>query len=99
MNGISLGRGCPKITHLFFADDSLLFCKANSEECEKLKEILEKYKAASGQKVNSDKSSIYFSPNTTLELKEEIFNILGPMQDLRHNKYLGLASIIGRSKN
>ena len=98
LNGISLGRGCPKITHLFFVDDSLLFCKANSEECEKLKEILEKYEAASGQKVNSDKSSIYFSPNTTLELKEAIFNILGPMQDLRHNKYMGLPSIIGSSK-
>ena len=98
LNGISLGRGCPKITHLFFADDSLLFCKANSEECEKLKEILKKYEAASAQKVNSDKSSIYFSPNTTLELKETIFNILGPMQDSRQNKYLGLPSIIGKSK-
>ena len=98
LNGISLGRWCPKITHLFFADDNLHFCKANSEECEKLKEILEKYGAASRQKVNSDKSSIYFSPHTTLELKEAIFNILGPMQDSRHNKYLGLPSIIGRSK-
>ena len=98
LNGISLGRGCPKNTHLFFIDDSLLFCKANSEECEKLKETLEKYEAASGQKVNSDKSFIYFSPNTTQELKEIIFNILGPMQDSRHNKYLGLPSIIGRSK-
>ena len=98
LNGISLCRGCPRITHLFFADDSLLFCKANREECENLKEILEKYEAASGQKVNSDKSSIFFSPNTTPELKETIFNILGPMQDSRHNKYLGLPSIIGRSK-
>jgi len=27
-----------------------------------------------------------------------IFSILGPMQDLRHTKYLGLPSFIGRSK-
>ena len=50
------------------------------------------------QKVNTDKSSIYFSPKTTLELKEAILNILGPMQDLRHTNYVGLPSIISRSK-
>ena len=42
LSGISISKGCPKITHLFFADDSLLFCKANNEECRKLKKILEK---------------------------------------------------------
>ena len=31
-------------------------------------------------------------------VKEEIFAILGPMQDLRHSKHLGLPSFIGRSK-
>ena len=27
IHGMSIGRGCPKITHLFFADDSLFFAK------------------------------------------------------------------------
>ena len=41
---------------------------------------------------------MFFNPNTTQETRQEIFNILGPMQDSRHIKYLGLLSFIGRSK-
>ena len=98
LSGISICRGCPMETHLFFADDSLLFCKANDQECHKLIEILELYEAASSQKVNAEKSSIFFSHNTPHEKRCAVLNILGPMQDTRHGKYLGLSSIIGRSK-
>ena len=98
LNGISISRGAPKISHLFFADDSLLFCKANGIECNKLMEILRIYELASGQTINTEKSSIFFSPNTSQERKDEILSILRPMNDSRHTKYLGLPSIIGRSK-
>ena len=98
ISGISICRGCLIITHLFFANDSLLFCKANTQEGKNLVEILGKYEATSGQKVNTDKSSVFFNSNTTPKSREEILNILGPMQGTRHNKYLGLPSIIGKSK-
>ena len=98
INGISIRRGCPLITHLFFADDNLLFCKAKVQECHALVSILNKYKEALGLKINTDKSSVFFSPNTPQDLKESILDILGPKQDSRHNKYLGLPSIIGKSK-
>jgi len=79
-------------------DDSILFYKASAGESNELKSLLQKYEDASGQKINTDKSSIFFSPNTALEVKEEIFATLGLMQGYRHSKYLGLPSFIGRSK-
>ena len=65
LQGIGICRGAPKITHLFFVDDSFLFCQANGNECNKLKEILCMYELVSGQKINTEKSSIFFSPNTS----------------------------------
>ena len=96
ISGLSICRGCPKITHLFFADDSLLFYKANSQECQQLIDILRLYDDAFGQKINTDKSSVFFSANTEEEKKNEVLEYLMPMQDSRHGKYLGLPSIIGK---
>ena len=68
VHGFSLCRGGPKLTHLLFADDSLLFCRATVEECGHVLDILKKYEQASGQKVNRNKTSLFFSklvPNET----------------------------------
>ncbi|KAL8532635.1 hypothetical protein ACS0TY_009008 [Phlomoides rotata] len=62
--GITVARGSPKISHLFFADNSLLFFKITEESCGNIKECLSKYEMASGQLINYDKSAISFSPNT-----------------------------------
>ena len=99
LNGISICKECPKVTHIFFADDSLLFCGAKSQECHKLVKILQKYEAASGQKISTNNSSIFFGHNTAHEARTDILEILRPMQDSRPNKYLGLPSVIGKSKN
>ena len=86
------------ISHLFFADDSLLFCKVSSQKCQHLIDILRLYEAASGQKINTNKSSVFFSVNILEEKKIETLDILGLMQDSRHSKYLGFPSIIGKTK-
>lgn len=40
----------PKISHLLFADDNLLFARANRQDCTKIVDILNKYETASSQR-------------------------------------------------
>ena len=48
MEGITVCRGAPRLSHLFFADDSITFCKATLNECNAIQRILGVYEQASG---------------------------------------------------
>jgi hypothetical protein len=98
IHGMACSRGGPKLTHLFFADDSLLFCKASVEECDVLIGKLKMYEKASGQLVNSDKTSLFFSRNFEEHLRVVIKDLLGVPEIKEHKKYLGLPFFVGRSK-
>ena len=63
LHGVSVGHGCPPISHLMFADDLMLFCRATATEVEVLKDCLETYKRWSSQCMNKEKSSIFGSRN------------------------------------
>ena len=52
IRGFSLCKRGPKISHLFFADDSLLFCRASLADLQAIQDILSLYEQASGQKLN-----------------------------------------------
>ena len=91
-------RGGPCISHLLFADDSFLFCRASVEECQHVNSLLNLYEAALGQKFNTDKTSLFFSNNTGLETQESIKQALGAKTIPEYEKYLGLPSIVGRKK-
>lgn len=60
---LSICRGAPRISHLFFVDDSLLFYCANIEENMHVQHLLKLYEEASGQKINKEKTSLFFSKN------------------------------------
>jgi hypothetical protein len=59
--GIRVCHCSPWITHLLFADDSLIFIDASAQGAGRLNTIPQMYNEASGQMVNRDKSSIFFS--------------------------------------
>ena len=56
LRGIKSSQQRVCISHLLFADDSLLFCRATVEECQRLLDLLEIYEAASGQAINRQKT-------------------------------------------
>ena len=98
MGGIVVSRGGLRLSHPFFADDSLIFCKASIAECSELKRILQVYEDASGQQLNRAKTSLFFSNNTPRLIQEEIKNSFGAHVIKQHEKYLGLPSLVGKNK-
>ena len=98
ITGFSLCKHGPKLTHLLFADNSLLFCRATPDECSSVMALLSLYEEASGQKVNRSKTSIFFSKSTSEDLKVTIKCILGVQDVHQYEKYLGLPSLVGRDK-
>ena len=98
LKGFACTRQGPRVSHLFFADDSLVFCRASVEDCTSVKNILKDYEEASGQRINFQKSSVTFSPNVGEELRGAILNCLGLEAAQIHEKYLGLPSLVGRNK-
>ena len=84
--------------NLMFADDSLIFCQATQAEGETIANILQTYERAFGQSINLEKSSAYFSSNTSDKQKGLILEVLGVKKVDRFETYLGLPTLIGRAK-
>ncbi|XP_042974644.1 uncharacterized protein LOC122306276 [Carya illinoinensis] len=99
IHGFPICRWKLSINHLFFTNDSLLFCRANAREWSSIHLLLNLYEEASGQKLNKTKTYIFFSLNTKSATKEYILSLAGTRSSSCNGKYLGLPALIGRSKN
>ncbi|KAK5811165.1 hypothetical protein PVK06_026487 [Gossypium arboreum] len=56
------------LSHLFFAYNLMLFCEANSRQEEIVNDIQNTFCYYLGQKVNRNKSQVFFSPNVPDDL-------------------------------
>jgi hypothetical protein len=55
LDGVRVCRRAPSITHLLFADDSILFFKVNESQAIAVKETLEIFERGTGQKLSPSK--------------------------------------------
>lgn len=95
IQGVSICQRAPRISHLLFADGSLLFCQATKKETQEVLDIPKLYAEASGQCINMEKSSVYFSSNTSSWKRELIKAMLGVSEVARFEAYLGLPTLVG----
>lgn len=64
----------------------------------RIQSILEIYEKAFGQKINREKTSIFFSKNMKTAIRDLILSIVGVNSTQSYEKYIGIPTIIDRSR-
>lgn len=88
-----------QVSHLLFADDSLILCRANGVEAQQLQSILQMYEECSGQIIKKDKPAVMFSTNTSSADRESVKSILQIRKETMDEQYLGLPVYIAQSRS
>lgn len=91
---VKVSKKGPTISHLFFADDLLLFGEATMKQAQIMEQILTEFCSESGEKINLRKSKLWFSKNTTLARSISSNFGIPITKDL--GSYLGVPLIHGR---
>lgn len=85
-------------SHIFFADDNIIFFRASIEEANIVYDIIHSYKKASEQRVNLDKMDLSLSQNVLDSVKTMIQQRIGVTILESPHKYFGQATLIDKSK-
>ncbi|XP_026410688.1 uncharacterized protein LOC113305915 [Papaver somniferum] len=98
IHGFRIRKNSPSITHLFFADDCMLFFKDSIVYARNLMQILNKFAKASGQDINFDKSGFFTSSNMHHKHVKLLSRTLGIKYLSSSVKYLGTPLFINRDR-
>ncbi|XP_057774812.1 uncharacterized protein LOC130993791 [Salvia miltiorrhiza] len=82
-------------THLFYADDIIIFCRASARNARKIKEILHYYASLSGQICSNEKSSLFLGPGVSSTMGRSLQRELGFAISKLPVTYLGVPLFIG----
>ncbi|KAK5785446.1 hypothetical protein PVK06_040034 [Gossypium arboreum] len=98
LGGIRSSRNGPRINHLFFANDALLFVRNKKCDVEMLVNMFNIFSNISGQEINVEKSMVLFSPDTLRAQRNIFSDLLGMTVVENLNNYLDLPIPIRKKK-
>ena len=87
---VKSSQGGIAFSHLMFADDIVLFAKADHMNCLTIREVLDDFCSKTGQTISAAKSRVYFSPNVGGDIRESFCDTLGFASTPNLGKYLGI---------
>ena len=87
---VKTSQGGIAFSHLMFADDIVLFAKADQINCSTIREVLDEFCSKTGQTISGAKSRVFFSPNVDREARESLCDNLGFVSTTNIGKYLGI---------
>ncbi|XP_021765527.1 uncharacterized protein LOC110730059 [Chenopodium quinoa] len=96
--GLRISRHAPSVSHLFFADDALLFFQVYPTACENILSVTHEFCSVSGQMINLQKSFVRFISNTPEDYRDYLSSTLRMKSCSSVGTYLGLPVDLGRSK-
>lgn len=96
ITSVRISRGAPIINHLFFTDDSILFCEYGREQ--KHLSVVGDLWESIGIAINQAKTAFTFSKNVRVDTWKNIMEFRGLAEATEHLRYTGLPPLVGQRK-
>ncbi|XP_075080326.1 uncharacterized protein LOC142165846 [Nicotiana tabacum] len=96
--GFGLPKWSPKINHLSYAYDTIIFSSSDATSLKLIVEVLRANETASGQLINKAKSAVYLHHLTNVDITDKVQRITGINRQEFPFRYLGCPIFYARRK-